>query len=147
MAQQLITRAEFIDQTIPGDAFDGLSDATIDAALVWASGVALSYLRKRYKPPLVSWGEELKSAVGEIAQWKLLARRGIRPGSGNNEIAEKRYDDAIAWLRDVAKGLVEVDCVDSTPSVEEDGSQAASDTPISFRMTTGPRGNGGCCDE
>jgi phage gp36-like protein len=150
MAQQFLTRAEFLDQTIPADVVSGLSTATIDAALVWASGVASSYLRKRYSLPLVSWGEELKSAVGELAQWKLFGRRGVRPGSGNNEIAEKRYDDAIAWLRDLAKGLVELECVDSTPELDEDGPLSASgEEPMSFRMVTGPRGSGsgGCCDE
>ncbi len=146
MSQQFLTRVEFLDQTIPGDAFDGLADATIDTALVWASAVAASYLRKRYKMPLISWGEELRSTVGELAQWKLLGRRGIRPGSGNNEMAEKRYDDAVAWLRDASKGLVEVECVDSTPDLEEDGPQSASDAPLSFRFITGKTGTG-CCDE
>ncbi len=148
-AQQFLTRAEFLDQTIPADAIDGLSNSTIDAALVWASGVAGSYLRKRYKLPLVSWCEELKSAVGELAQWKLFGRRGVRPSSGNNEMAEKRYDDAILWLKDIAKGLCELDCVDSTPTLEEDGplAEAGEEAP-SFRFNTGTgNNNGGCCSD
>lgn len=148
MATAYLTRAEFLDQTIPGDVISGLADATIDKALLWASGVADSYLRKRYALPLVSWGEDLRSAVGELAQWKLFGRRGVRPGSGNNEIAEKRYDDAVTWFRDVAKGLVEIECVDSTPLVDENGSLATSDEPLSFRFTTGSnRYRGPCCDE
>jgi phage gp36-like protein len=148
-AQQYLTRAEFLDQTIPADAISGLADATIDKALVWASGVAGSYLRKRYCLPLIVWGEELRSAVGELAQWKLFGRLGIRPGSGNNEMAEKRYDDAIAWFKDVARGLVEIDCTDSTPMLEEDGPLAESvDEAPSFRFNTGTgSSNSGCCDD
>lgn len=136
---QYLTKQEFLDQTIPGDAFAGLTDQQINDALLWASKIADSYLRKRHTLPLVSFGEDLKSNVGDLAQWRLLSRRGIRPGSGNNELAKDRYDDALAWFVRVSKGDVEIECVDSTPDVDEGGSLADSDLANDWRITTGPR--------
>lgn len=140
MAQAYLTNAEFLDQTIPGDAFTGLDATTITAAILWGSATADSYMRKRLKLPLISWGQELRSAVGELVQFKLLSRRGFRPNSGNDEIAVKRYDDVIAWFKLVARGEVEIDCVDSTPDVDEEGALTSSDEPMSWRNVTGPQG-------
>lgn len=134
-----LTRDEFFSQTIPGDAYTGLDAAQIDTALTWASSQADSYLRKRYTLPLVRWGDDLRSAVGELAQFKLLGRRGVRPGSGNNELARDRYTDALDWFDKVARGLVQIDCTDSTPDVDEEGSLTASQPPMSWSITTGRR--------
>lgn len=146
-AQQFLTRAEFTDLIIPGDALDGLTSGQIDSALVWASGHCASFLRKRYKMPLISWGEELKLNTGKVAQYELFRRHGFRPSSGNDQTSKDAYDEAIAWFRDIAKGLAELDCVDSTPDLEEEGPLSASDTPMSFRFTTGGGRSGGCCDD
>lgn len=142
-----LTSTEFTDLVIPAAALSGLSPTQIDSVLVWASGVAAGYLRKRHKMPLISWGEELKLNTGKLAQYELFARHGFRPGSGNNQTSKDRYDEAVAWFRDVARGLIEIDCVDSSPTVEEEGSQAASDEPISFRFTTGRGRRSSCCDD
>lgn len=148
MGQQYLTVEEFLDQSIPTDAVSTLSNDTINKALLWASGVASSYLRKRYALPLVSWGEELRSAVGDLARWKLFGRIGVRPGSGNNEIARLAFEDTIEWLKQVSEGLVQIECVDATPMVDEEGSLAASAPPMSWRMYTGSGSGGtGSCDE
>lgn len=140
--QAYITNEEFGSQALPGDSFASLSAGEITRAIVWASSTADSYLRKRYTLPLVSWSEDLKSVVCDLAQYKLLSRRGFKPGSGQDQIAVKRYDDAILWLRSASSGSVEVDCVDSTPEVDEDGSLSASLPPVNFSMTTGVRRRG-----
>ncbi len=145
-AQQFLTRTEFVDQIIPGDALDGLTNAQIDAVLVWASGLAAGYFKKRYKMPLISWGEEVKLNVGKLAQYELFNRHGFRPGSGNDQTSKDRFDEAMSWLRDISKGLAELDCVDSTPDVDEDGTQSEGDEPMSFRFNTG-RNRTGCCND
>lgn len=138
-AQQYLSTAEFQAQTLNGAALAGINDTDQATALTWASGVAASYLRKRYALPLVSWGEELKQKVGELAQWFLLTRRGFKPNSGSDEVARLRYEDAISWFKDVSRGLVEIDCVDQTPTVDEAGSLAASEPRSNWSITTGRR--------
>jgi phage gp36-like protein len=143
-----LSRSEFVDQSLPAGVIDGLSNETIDNALIWASRQADSYLSKRYTLPLVSWDEDLKALVGDLAQYRLLARRGFRPGSGNDQTSRMRYDDAIAWLRDFAKGNCELANIeDSTVTVDEDGPLIATsdiDTKT-FTFNTGRR-SGLCCE-
>src|SRR5258706_16340931 len=116
-----LTQAECLDQAIPADAFATLSPTTIDKALLWASTIADSYLGKRYSLPLTAWGEDLKAMVGDLAQYRLLSRLGFRPNSGNDEIAVKRYDDAVKWLQSVSKGDAALaGAVDATPAVDEE---------------------------
>lgn len=129
------TLQEFRAHGLPGDALASLPPENIEAALTWASRTADSYLRKRHTLPLVEWSDDLRGAVCSIAQYELLARRGFRPGPAD-EIVIKRYNDSITWLRDVAKGVVEIDAIDSTPTVDEDGSLAASGPKVSFRFQT-----------
>lgn len=136
---QYVTKAQFLDQGLPSEAFANLSDSTIDAALMWASSTADSYLRKRHKLPLVSYSDDLRSVVTDIASWKLLKRHGFNPTSKSDAAVVKGYDDAIATLRDVAKGLVEFDVVDSTPDPDEEGTLAASEEKTSFRFFVGPK--------
>lgn len=136
---------EFLDQSIPAGAIDGLDDVTIDRALDWASRLADSYLRKRYELPLVSWSDDLKTCVGDLAAFRLLSHRGFRPGSGNNEIIVRRYDDAIAWLKDISRGICElVDAVDQTTDTDEAGPIMTTPESPTFRFNTGNRNNGGC---
>lgn len=146
-AQAYITRDEFFAQTVPGDAFSKLSNALIDQAILWASSHADSYLRKRYTLPLVVFSEDLKSAVAGIVQWRLMSRNGIRPGSGNEDISRLAFEDAIGWLKSIARGEVELDCQDSTPLVDEDGSLAESEEMQSFTFVTGPREDDDCCGD
>lgn len=136
-SQMYLTYAEFVDQGIPSDALTGLSQPTVEKALAWASALAGGYIAKRYKLPLVSWGDELRAAVGDLARWRIFGRIGVRPGSGNNEIAYDAYKDAKDWLVQISNGLTELDCVDSTPTIEEQGSLSESDAPLSFRFVTG----------
>lgn len=146
-ATPYLTVAEFKAQIIPGDVYEGLTDVEILEQITWQSGIADGYFRKRYALPFVSYGQEVKSAVGQLVQWALFGRRGFRPGSGNNEVSRLRYEDTIRWFENVSKGLIEIDCVDSTPTVDEDGSLAGSSGgPVAnWNITTGCRCSGVCC--
>ena len=137
---QYATEAEFLSQSIPSDAWTGLPAGTIDTSLAWASGRIDSYLRKRYSLPLTSAGDELKEACCAIAAWNLLRRRGFRAGSGADEAVVKAHDDAVSWLRDVSRGLAELDAsTDATPPLDEAGTLTASETAPDWRWFTGPR--------
>jgi phage gp36-like protein len=143
-----LNRTEFIDQSLPTAVLDGLSEETIDAALIYASRQADGYLAKAHTLPLVSWDEDLKALVGDLAQYRLLSRRGFRPGSGNDVTSRQRYDDAIATLRLISKGeVVLANVEDSTVTEDEDGPLIAeSDSTVkTFTFNTGRRGST-CCD-
>ncbi len=103
--------------------------ATVDAALVAASADADGYLAARFPLPLVTWGDDVRQRVCDIAAYRLASNGGYNP-EGSAEDLRDRYDDAWRWLRDVAAGLV-------TPSATS-ASPAASAVP---RVSTAtPRG-------
>lgn len=104
---------------LPSAALGDLSADAITAALVAASGAADGYLATRYKLPLVSCGDEVTRRVCHLAAFDLLTTRGTRPGDALDLIV-KRNDDAIAWFRDVSRGLVQpAGIVDATPTFDE----------------------------
>ncbi|MGZ3456344.1 MAG: phage protein Gp36 family protein [Polyangiales bacterium] len=103
----------------------GLSAADVDAALIAASEIADGYLRAQYKLPLVSWGADLRRHVAMIAAWDILSARGFNGDAPGNEIFLERYEQAIAWLKDVSRGLVSPNVVDSTPP-KRDGAPRVS---------------------
>jgi phage gp36-like protein len=128
-----VTPDDFEAQSLPADAFAGLDEAQVTQALEWASRFADSFLSKRYKLPLVSYGDDLKSIVADLAQYKILSIRGFRPNSGNDEISVKRYDDAVAWLRELSRGHAElVGAIDQTPDVDEEGSLSSSGPKLNW---------------
>ncbi len=143
---QLVTAAEFDLHVMPSTAFVNVDTPTKDGALLWASSIALGFVKKRKVLPLKSWGADIKSAVGDMAAYKLMGKRGYSPTSGANSVIRQSYDDALAWLRDVSRGIAElIDCVDSTttPEVDEAGPLASSDPIVNWNYQT--RGGVGCC--
>lgn len=117
---QYATTADFTAGGLPAPALSSVPSGTVTAALVAASGVVDGYMRKRYHLPLTSWDEDVTRATVHIATYDLLSLRGFAPAQGVDPLVVKRYDDAILWLRDVAKGLVEPGVTDSTPDHPED---------------------------
>lgn len=138
MAQQYVTISELARLGIPGDAYSGKPNTEINAALLAWSVFADSYIAKRYTLPLVSWGDDLRLAVAQLASLALMGNRGFRPGSGNDEIAVDSKNDARGWLLDISTGKAELaECVDSTPELDEAGAMVASDEPMQWSRTTG----------
>ncbi len=143
---QLVTAAEFDLHVMPATAFVGVDTPAKDAASLWASSIALGFVKKRKVLPLKSWGADLKSAVGDLMAYKLMGKRGYSPTSGMNGTIRQAYDDAMAWLRDVSRGTTElIDCVDSTttPEVDEAGPLASSDPIVNWNFQT--RSGVSCC--
>ncbi len=114
---QYATSADLYALGLPQAALPSGADPT--AALVAASGDADGYLALRFKLPLVAWGDDIRRRVCHLAAYDLLTSRGTRPGDAL-ELIVKRYDDAIAWLREVSMGRVQPSGVtDSSPTVDE----------------------------
>lgn len=144
---QLATAAEFDSFQLPSEALKDIPTPVKDRALQWASRKALSYVAKRKVLPLVTWGDDLKAAVCELAGYYLVSRRGFAPNSGANEVIRESYEDAIAWLSDVSRGIAElVDCVDSSQDQTTDiaGPLVASDPIVNwnYQTRTGTVGSG-----
>jgi len=99
------TQADFASLGLPAKATAGIPSGDIDAALEAASRVVDSYIGSRYDLPLVTFDKSVTMAVCKIAAYELLSRRGFAAGSADSENVQKRYDQAVAWCRDVARGL------------------------------------------
>jgi len=107
----------------------GISDGDLNAALVAASETADSYMRAQFRLPLTSWGADLRRHVAMLAAWDILsAQRGFNPDSPANEIWLARYEQALSWFKDVSRGIVSPNIVDSTPT-KRDGAPRVATAP------------------
>src|SRR5574341_2268782 len=114
------------------DAIDrdgnGLPDlAAVDRALADASALMDTYLSQRYALPLPLAPEALKRACVDIALYQV-----VREGTAAAEDYRLRYEDAIAWLRDLAAGKAALDL----PSPNQGGNPARF-TGAARRFTRG----------
>lgn len=81
------------------DVVDG--ESVVVKACSLAGGIVDSYLATKYKVPLDPVPEAVVDAAGAIAMYKL--------SEGADRLTtekRQRYEDAIAWLRDVSAGKV-----------------------------------------
>jgi phage gp36-like protein len=120
MAASYATTADLVKYGLLAEAFTGVTVVEQDA-LDAASALAESHVKKRYTAPLTAWGLDLRRAVCHIASYDLLCQRGFNPQRGADQVILKRHDDAMNWLRDVARGIVELAdaASDSTPELDE----------------------------
>lgn len=111
MATQYATRSDLEGIGINPVAFQGLSDATVNANLLAASEEADMYLRARYALPLESWGSDLKKLVCKVAAYSLMGVRGYNPGAGADGTIRQNYEDAVRVFEGVARQAVHLDVV------------------------------------
>lgn len=99
-----LTNAELIQLT--DDANSGeVNTAIVSAALEEASGKVDSYCRARYVTPL-QVGDDVKGLTLDIAVYLLFSRRR---NAKMTETIRERFDDAIAFLKDVAAAKASLD--------------------------------------
>ena len=114
MAQQYATRADLEAIGINPVAFQNVSDANVDAALLAASEECDNYMQARYRvldAPLVSWGTDLRRLVCKIAAYTLMAVRGYNPAAGADVYIRMGYEDTIDTLKGVARQSVHLNVV------------------------------------
>ncbi len=103
------TFPEFTAAGLPPAAVSGIPQSAVEACLAQASGVADSYLRKRYTLPLTApYDVALVRCVIDVAVYLVMRRRGIQPESATDVVIRMGYQDALAWLGLVATGEVEI---------------------------------------
>lgn len=106
---------------IPVEAIKSVPVAEQAACCLAATDEADGYIGGGKTLPLTAWGEDLTGKVAELAAFRIMKRRGFQP-EGVDELIVKGRDDAISWLKGVARGDVEPPgMIDSTP----DGYDAA----------------------
>ncbi len=123
---------------LPGEALTNISTETKEAYLDAASDIAWSYCEGRgYPNPLPTWGADLRSAVSKIAAWELLVHsRGVNPEDPGHAAIAKGQTDAIGWLRDVAKGVANLQGV-STQRVQSGVAAVITDADDGGQATRG----------
>lgn len=104
--------------------FRTLDRPKIDEALAFASAIVVGYVRDRW-PGAVDGSPMLAGFVADIARWRLRGRGGQQ--SAMNETVQKRYDEAIGRLKDIAAGRLTLDIDDGRDGVP---STAANETRI-----------------
>lgn len=114
---------EQVDETtltqITDDAGEGAVDeGVVERAVADADAEINGYCGRRYAVPFADVPAIVRKISVEIAIYNMFARRGRVP-----EIRRTRYEDAVAFLRDVSKGLV------SLGEDDADGTPAATHTP------------------
>lgn len=86
--------------------FKELDRPKIQEALDFAIAMVIGYVRDRW-PAAVSGTPMLKGFVADIARWRLRGRGGQQ--TAMNGTVQKRYDEAIGRLNDIAKGRLTLD--------------------------------------
>lgn len=104
----------------------GVIDETrVNAALATAGNLIDSYLGAVYDLPLTSTPPILTDQACEIARYQLY-------GDAVPEAVKTRYDAAIAWLKDLARGMAKLD-IAGTEALPAPATVMTADSDIACR--------------
>lgn len=106
-----------------------LDQAKITEALNHAQSIVIGYVRDRWGKDNAESSDMLKGFAADIARWRLRGRGGQQ--SAMNETVQKRYDEAIARLKDIAAGRLTLD-IDVSAGAAEAG--ASNELAVNSRM-------------
>lgn len=137
----LLTVEEFVDVfgeeeclkiagTGPRD-FPVLERPRIEEAIAHASAIVVGYVRDRW-PSAVQGTPLLKGFAADIARWRLRGRGGQQ--AAMVEVVQKRYDEALVRLRDIASGKLTLDVEPSSAS-GADTSDASNELAVHASIT------------
>lgn len=112
--------AELLEQLAPQGP-DGDEAASLAAALKDAADLIDSYASTRYRVPLSPVPAPVRRWCADIARWYLDTAR-------TDEAVRKAYEDALAGLKDMARGVIVFQCE----------GVVSQDKPVGQIMTAGP---------
>lgn len=104
-----------------------LDRARIEEAVTHATSLVFGYVVERW-PAAVAGTPLLKGFAADIARWRLRGRGGQQ--TAMNETVQKRYDEALGRLRDLASGKMTLDL----PATSEGAPGAAPDAANEFAV-------------
>ncbi len=88
-----------------------IDDTVVNRAISDAAAEIDSYLAKVYELPLAAVPDILQKRAADMARYFLHGKAAEK-----DDPVSIAYRDAVAWLRDVAKGLVEIDTGGEKPA-------------------------------
>lgn len=100
-----------------------IDDTVVDRALTDAAALINGYLAKVYSLPLASTPAVLTRVAADVARYLLHGKAAETGGP-----VARAYDQAVAWLRDVARGTVQLE-VGGTPAAATGGGQVRTTGP------------------
>ncbi len=112
---------EIIIQLTDDENTGAVNQARVDEAIKGADAEINSYCATKYAVPFTTVPDIVKSLSVEIAIYNLHKRRTI------SEEIEKRYDKAIAKLKDISRGLITLG-VDPAPAATTEGGAETNKT-------------------
>lgn len=98
-----------------GAVASDVKEARISSRSRWADG----YLGGQFELPLTAWADDLRHAVAMAVDWDLMSYRGFNPEASADRVVLLRFEQAQAWLEQVALGKV-------TPMVTDSSSGATA---------------------
>jgi phage gp36-like protein len=124
-----MTQDELIQLTDDTNSGEVDSDV-VSGVLEEASGRVDSYCRDRYKTPLQQ-SDTVKGLTLDIAVYLLFSRRR---NAKLHETIRQRYEDAIAWLKDISQGKAQLDQPQSAATPQTSlGTAVTSGKKLRFR--------------
>ncbi|ORE87816.1 DUF1320 domain-containing protein [Aurantimonas sp. 22II-16-19i] len=109
--EELIQRTDRVNR--PRTTVD---DTVVSQALSDASAVASGYVSKVYELPFSAVPPALTKAVCDIARFYLWGNSAGKDGE-----VERNFEIARSWLKDVSRGLVQLDVEGEPPAQPEGG--------------------------
>ena len=115
------TTTDLASYAVNPQAFAAIAPATQQAQLDAASTVLEGYFADQYHLPLVApFPVDLKMQVCAIAAFWLMGFRGYKSDVNGDSVVRQRFDDAMAWAKGVASGMISpAGIIDSTPTTKE----------------------------
>lgn len=112
---------ETLVQLTDDEGIGAVNDTRVNAAIDDAEGEADGYLSTRYSVPLSPVPGVVKKFCADIAIYNLFSRRDTMPPE-----REKRYENAVKFLSNAAKGLVSLGANAPEPSSSANGADIES---------------------
>lgn len=103
----------------------------VERALADASALIDGYIGKVYSLPLSPVPAILAKVACDIARYYLHGKAADKDGP-----VERAYEEAVAWLKDVARGLVQMDVAGAEPPQSGGGAARVSGADRVFTRTS-----------
>jgi phage gp36-like protein len=110
------TLQDLDDEGIPLAALASIPNSQKQRVLDKVSSFVAGYIGDKIQMPLIPpYDPAIVTAVVQIAVWRLLVRRGFNPEDQGDRVVRSGFNDAMAWLKDVANGKVRLEQKGSFP--------------------------------
>lgn len=101
-----------------------INDATVNLALGDAAALIDGYIGKLYRLPLSSVPPVLTKVMCDIARYYLHGKSAEKDGP-----VERAYNEAVAWLTSVSKGVVTIPDAEGVAPVQAGGGSVKASAP------------------